>query len=71
MSLDLFTQKRFTRFIQEFRHQSGQLPTIKDFESGGFDRKVIEAALKIKLIEEFYVTLTSGTIVKAYKLSQF
>ncbi len=65
--MDPFTQKRITKFIQDFRKGSGQLPTIKDLETAGFDRTNIDKAVKLKLIEEFYITLTNGTVVKAFK----
>lgn len=67
--LDLFTRRRLVRFIEDFRARSGQLPTLSDLEGNGFDNERVKIALKEKVIEEFYVTLTSGTIVKGYKLS--
>jgi hypothetical protein len=67
--LDPFTRRRLLRFVEDFRARSGQLPTSNDLAKEGFDDTCIKAALKEKLIEEFYVTLTSGTIVKGYKLS--
>ena len=48
--------------------QSGQMPTLSDLGKQGFDKSIVEAALKDGILEEFYVTLTSGTIVKGYKL---
>jgi len=69
MRLDPFTQKRLTRFIEEFRAKSGVLPTLQDLESAGFDRALVDAAVRQKVIEKFYVTLTSGTIVKGYKVT--
>jgi hypothetical protein len=65
--LDPFTSRRLARFIEQFRARSGQLPTAQDLQGGGFDGEVIKAAIKEKRIEEFYVTLTSGTIVKGFK----
>jgi hypothetical protein len=66
--LDPFTRRRLIRFIETFRSSSGQLPTLKDLESNGFGSDHVKQALKEKVIEEFYVTLTSGTVVKGYKL---
>jgi hypothetical protein len=66
--MDPFTKRRLTRYIEEFRSNQGQLPTLKDLEAIGFDGDRVKEALKEKVIEEFYVTLTSGTIVKGYKL---
>lgn len=65
--LDPFTRRRLVRFIEEFRARSGQLPTLGDLEGNGFDGDRVKVALKEKVIEEFYVTLTNGTIVKGYK----
>jgi hypothetical protein len=67
--LDPFTQKRLERFFEDFRKKTGQLPTLKDLEDNRFNSEVIRLAIKAQLIEEFYVTLTNGTIVKGYKLS--
>ncbi len=68
--LDLFTQKRIQRFIDDFRGKSGQLPTLPDFETGGFTRDQVDAAIKVKVIEQFYVTLNNGTIMKGFKRLQ-
>ena len=68
--MDPFTQKRLVKFVSELRSKTGELPTITDFEKSGFTRDHVKAALKLGLIEEFYVTLTSGTIKKGYKLRQ-
>ncbi len=70
MKLDAFTSRRLTRFIGAHREGSGQLPTLKDLAAAGFEKSVVEAALKDGVIEEFYVTLTSGTIVKGYKVRE-
>jgi hypothetical protein len=68
--MDPFTSKRITRFIEDFRRNSGALPTLKDFEAAGFARELIDTAVKKNIIELFYVTLTNGTIVKGYKIKQ-
>ncbi len=67
-ALDPFTRKRLIRFIEEFRTRAGQLPTLRDLDEGGFPDEVIKGAIKHKVIEQFYVTLTNGTIVKGYKV---
>ena len=67
-SLDVFTRKRLERFIETFRRSSGQLPTLRDLEEAGFADSVVKTALKTRVIERFYVTLTNGTIVKGFKL---
>lgn len=66
--LDSFTQRRLANFISDFRKQSGQLPTLKDLETADFDRVLIEIAVKKKVLEQFYSTLTNGSIVKTYKV---
>ena len=66
--LDPFTQRRLLRFLEEFRARQGVLPTLKDFEAGGFERDQVEQAIRQGLIEQFYVTLTSGTVVKGFKV---
>ncbi len=68
MKLDAFTSKRLVKFTTAFRERSGQLPTLQDFEKEGFSKEVVEAGEKAKLIEQFYVTLTNGTILKGYKV---
>lgn len=70
MNLDPFTSKRITRFIEDHRKASGSLPTLKDFETAGFARKLIDQAVRKDLIEQFYVMLTNGTVVKGYKIKQ-
>jgi acyl CoA:acetate/3-ketoacid CoA transferase alpha subunit len=68
--MDAFTAKRITRFIEKFRDSSGVLPTLEEFEKNGFPKDLIEKAVQKDVIELFYVTLTSGTIVKGYKIKQ-
>ena len=68
--MDRFTELRLIKFVKSFREKSGQLPTWNDFENGGFDRELIKEAVRSKIVEEFYVKLTSGTIVKGFKLVQ-
>lgn len=65
--LDPFTQ-RLLKFIEDFRARSGVLPTLQDLGQAGFDRDCVEQAVRQQLIEQFYVTLTSGTVVKGYKV---
>lgn len=66
--LDPFTTRRIIKFIEDHRARSGQLPTLKNFEENGFARELVENAVKEDLIEQFYVTLTNGTVVKGYKI---
>ncbi len=68
--MDFFTRRRLEKFIEEFRKDSGQLPTLKDLDHAGFGAEQVKNAIKFGVIEEFYVTLTSGTVVKGYKIKQ-
>lgn len=68
--MDPFTRSRLLRFIEKFRQERGQLPTLQDLDADGFDREKVKQGLKLGLIEEFYVTLTNGTIVKGYKVKK-
>jgi hypothetical protein len=65
---DAFSQRRLLKFVENLRAETGQLPTLKDFAAAGFGDEAVKQALKLGLIEEFYVTLTQGTIVKAFKI---
>jgi len=66
--LDLFTEKRLKKFIEEFRTKTGQLPTLKDLADNGFKGETVKLGLKTKIIEELYVNLSNGSVVKGYKL---
>ena len=65
--MDAFSLKRLQKFVAEHREKTGQLATIKDIESAGFSNQDIAFAIKKQIIEEFYVTLTNGAIVKGFK----
>jgi len=65
--LDPFTVRRLWKFIEDFRQRQGQLPTLRDLETGGFDREVVELATREKVVDSLYVTLTNGAIVKGFK----
>jgi hypothetical protein len=66
--IDPFTLRRIARFIDDFRSREGVLPTLKDFEANGFERTLIDSAVRDEKLELLYVALTNGTIVKGYKL---
>jgi hypothetical protein len=66
--LDPFTRKRLEKFVEAFREKGGVLPTLEDLAKASFDKKRVDDAIKDGVISEFYVTLTSGTILKGYKL---
>jgi hypothetical protein len=67
MTIDPFTRKRMVRFVEDHRAKSGELPTFGDLEKAGFDRAMVKEAVRLKLIEEFYLTLTNGSVVKGFK----
>ncbi len=68
MKLDSFTLGRIRKFTKDFRETKGQLPTFSDFEANGFSHEMVKAAEQQKAIESFYVTMTNGSIVRAYKI---
>ena len=65
--IDPFTVRRLERFIEEFRARTGQLPTVRDLSDGGFDEDFVDRAVRDGILEQLYVTLTNGTILKGYK----
>ncbi len=66
--MDAFTRKRLEKFVTAFRDDSGVLPTLADLAKAGFDQSKVDDAIHDKIIVEFYVTLTNGTILKGYKI---
>lgn len=66
--MDALTRQRVRRFVSDFRTRTGQLPTLKDFAAAGFDKKAVERCVRDKVLQEMYVTLTNGVIVKGYKV---
>ncbi len=69
--VDPFTQRRAVKFVEEFRASTGQLPTLQDLEKTHLTKDVVELLIKDQVLEEFYVTLQSGTVVKGYKIKVF
>ena len=68
MSLDQITKRRILNFIRGFKTKTGELPTFRDLEEGRFGEDIVKQAVKDGLIEELFVTLTSGTIVKGFRV---
>ena len=66
--IDPFTEKRAVKFVEDFRANTGQLPTLQDLAQAHFEKPIVDALLKQGILEEFYVTLQSGTIMKGYKI---
>lgn len=67
--IDPFSQRRLKVFVTNFRNKSGQLPTLRDLEAAGFSEEFTAQAVKEKILERFYVTLTNGSIVKGFKIT--
>ena len=68
--MDAFTQRRLTKFVADFRARSGTAPSLQDFEHGGFSKELVDEAVRDNLLDMLYVTLTSGSVVKTYRLHQ-
>ena len=68
--VDPFSLKRLKKFVEEFRARTGQYATQRDLESANFDGETLKAALKKKVVQELYVTMTSGAVVKVFKASE-
>ncbi len=66
--LDPFSSRRLQKVIVDFRTKNGQLPTRQDLAQAGFSDDHLDAAMKDQLIEQRYVTLTNGTILKGFVL---
>lgn len=68
VAADLFTLRRLAKFVESFRSRRGQLPTLSDLEKEGYERSTVDAAVKKKLIQGLYVTMTTGAVVKGYQI---
>lgn len=66
--IDSFTAARLRRFVDQHRMRSAQLPTLRDLEEAGFPKATIESAVAGDVLVELYVTMTSGAVVKGYKV---
>ena len=67
MKPDTFTFRRLAKFCDDYRQQKGLLPTLADLEAGGFEKKLVASAVKEGWVEELYVTLTNGSVMKGFK----
>ena len=66
--IDSFTSRRISRFVEEHRKRSGQLPTLQDFEKSQIPPTTVDQAVREGLLEQAYINLTSGPMVKGYRL---
>lgn len=70
LSLDTFTKTRIKKIISEHRKRHAQLPTLKDLEKYGLSKKEIELGMKEKWLDQLYVNLTTGAVVKVFKVKE-
>jgi len=68
--VDTFTKNRIKKVISDHRKSYGQLPTLKDLKNQGFAKKEIEVGIKEMWLEQLYVNLTSGAVVKVIKVKE-
>lgn len=68
MGMDIFSQSRLKKIILEHRQRHAQFPTLKELEGYGFDKEAVAQALKENIIEQLYVNMTTGAVVKVYKI---
>ena len=66
--MDAFTLKRLCKFVSDHRAQKGLMPTLADLNSNGFPKELVQLAVKKKLLKELYSDMTSGAVVKVYKV---
>ena len=67
---DAFTIRRLLKFTEDFREKKGQLPIGKDYEGAGFTAALVDYAVREGKLVALYVTLTSGAIVKGFKVKE-
>lgn len=68
--MDTFTKSRIKKIISEHRTKYAQLPTLKELEKYGFSKKDIELGIKEQWLEQLYVNLTTGAVVKVFKVKE-
>ena len=68
--MDLFTKSRLKKIIIEHRQKKAQLPTLKDLEKYGFSKAEVDLGVKEKWLEQLYVNLNTGAVVKVFKLKE-
>ena len=66
--MDRFLVNRIEKWVQSWRARTGELPTLQDFEAAQISKETVDQAVRVGVLEKFYVTLTSGVIKKGYKL---
>lgn len=66
--MDTFTKTRIKKTITEHRKKHAQHPSLKDLEKYGFSKKEIEVGVKENWLEQLYVNMTTGSVVKVFKI---
>lgn len=69
MSADAFTLRRLCKFVLDHRTTKGLMPTLQDLDAAGFSKDIVQIAVKKKLLKELYSDMTSGAVVKVYKIN--
>ncbi|MSP18742.1 MAG: hypothetical protein EXR74_04140 [Bdellovibrionales bacterium] len=62
------TKTRLKKSIISHRERCATFPSLKELEEYGFTKKQVEFGVKDKIIEQLYATLTSGAIIKVFKV---
>ena len=65
---DSFTIRRLCREVERHRAAAETLATLRDLEALGFPKDVVDAAVKAGHLVELYVPMTTGAMVKGYKV---
>lgn len=66
--MDAVTKTRLKKSIITHREKSATFPSLKELEQYGFTKKQVELGVKNKIIEQLYATLTSGAVIKVFKV---
>lgn len=59
---------RLCREVLRHREVHATLPTLRDLEKAGFSKDIVDGAVKAGRLVELYVPMTTGALVKGYKV---
>ena len=68
--MDSFTKSRLQKAVRAHRKRCAEWPTLKDLEKLGFSKKETDIGVKEKWLVQLYVNMTSGAVVKVFKVSE-
>ncbi len=68
--MDSFTKSRLQKAVRAHRKTCAEWPTLKDLEKLGFSKKETDIGVKEKWLIQLYVNMTSGAVVKVFKVSE-